>query len=60
MLFGYLLEFFFRSVKYFFILTYEAKQLESIFLKFSVVYGITTGFGKFARTTIEKDKLMQV
>jgi histidine ammonia-lyase len=22
-----------------------------------VVYGITTGFGKFARTVIEKDKL---
>jgi histidine ammonia-lyase len=25
-----------------------------------VVYGITTGFGKFARTVIEKDKLKYV
>ena len=25
-----------------------------------VVYGITTGFGKFARTVIEKDKLAEL
>lgn len=39
--------------------SYKLKQeVHSVFLKFLVVYGITTGFGKFARTTIEKSKLM--
>lgn len=39
--------------------SYKLKQeVHSVFLEFLVVYGITTGFGKFARTTIEKSKLM--
>jgi len=34
--------------------------IESIVKENKVVYGITTGFGKFARTVIEKDKLAEL
>lgn len=36
------------------------KLLEDIITSNKVVYGITTGFGKFARTTIEKSKLIEL
>ena len=36
----------------------KARQMvDDIVKENRVVYGITTGFGKFARTVIEKDKL---
>ncbi|XP_060076875.1 histidine ammonia-lyase-like [Ylistrum balloti] len=39
----------------------KARQLlEDIISSNKVVYGITTGFGKFARTTIEKSKLIEL
>ncbi|XP_033744655.1 histidine ammonia-lyase-like [Pecten maximus] len=39
----------------------KARQLlEDIINSNKVVYGITTGFGKFARTTIEKSKLIEL
>ncbi|CAG5126742.1 unnamed protein product, partial [Candidula unifasciata] len=49
-------------------LTEEAEQkvnrsralVEEILASNKVVYGITTGFGKFARTIIEKDKLIEL
>lgn len=49
-------------------LTVEAEQkvlkarklLDDIVSSHKVVYGITTGFGKFARTTIEKSKLIEL
>jgi len=34
--------------------------VDDILDKNKVVYGITTGFGKFARTTIDKDKLVEL
>merc|ERR1711962_884804 len=34
--------------------------IDNIVKENRVVYGITTGFGKFARTVIEKDKLMEL
>ena len=33
------------------------KMVDDIVKENKVVYGITTGFGKFARTVIEKEKL---
>ncbi|XP_059141196.1 histidine ammonia-lyase-like [Physella acuta] len=49
-------------------LTAEAEQkvlksralVDDILNSNKVVYGITTGFGKFARTTIDKDKLVEL
>ena len=35
------------------------KMVDDIVKENKVVYGITTGFGKFARTVIEKEKLQQ-
>ena len=37
---------------------FEEDCQNSVFAQ--VVYGITTGFGKFARTVIEKDKLSEL
>jgi histidine ammonia-lyase len=37
--------------------TKARKMVEDIVTENKVVYGITTGFGKFARTVIEKEKL---
>lgn len=37
---------------------FEEDCQNSVFAQ--VVYGITTGFGKFARTVIEKDKLAEL
>jgi histidine ammonia-lyase len=34
--------------------------IDQIVKENKVVYGITTGFGKFARTVIEKDKLAEL
>ena len=33
------------------------KMVDDIVKENRVVYGITTGFGKFARTVIDKDKI---
>ena len=35
-------------------------EIVNLYLCRQVVYGITTGFGKFARTVIEKDKLSEL